>query len=61
MEPTSAFAASGEEAISQTIGLRDVPEELMPEELEEYYDIERTTKQILQGDHKRVNTTQPKN
>ncbi|KAI0723639.1 putative diphthamide synthesis protein-domain-containing protein [Fomitopsis betulina] len=54
MEPTSAFAASGEEAISQTIGLRDVPEELMPEELEEYYDIERTTKQILQGDHKRI-------
>lgn len=60
MEPTSAFAASGEEAISQTIDLGEVPDELTPSELEEYYDIERTVKQIRQGDYKRVNAKHPK-
>ena len=59
MEPTSAFAASGEEAIAQTIDLHEVPDALTPEELEEYYDIERTSEQIRQGDFKRVDVTYP--
>ena len=57
MEPTSTFAASGKEAITQTIDLHDVPDELSPAELEEYYDVERTVEYIRQGDYKRVNAT----
>ncbi|KAH9929211.1 diphthamide biosynthesis protein [Fomitopsis serialis] len=54
MEPTTAFAASGEDAITRTIDLDDVLEELSPEELEDYYDIDRTVEQICKGDYKRI-------
>lgn len=60
MEPISAFAASGEEAITQTIDLHDVPDELALEGLEDYYEIDRTVQQIRQGGYKRVNAIEPK-
>ncbi|TFY68798.1 hypothetical protein EVJ58_g804 [Rhodofomes roseus] len=54
MEPTSAFATSGEDAITRTIDLGDAPKELSYEEFEDYYEIDRTVEQIRKGDYKRI-------
>ncbi|OCH91570.1 diphthamide biosynthesis protein [Obba rivulosa] len=56
MAENPAFAASGEEAITRRIDVtpNEIPGELSPEELEDYYDIERTVREVEKGDYKRI-------
>ncbi|PCH34780.1 diphthamide biosynthesis protein [Wolfiporia cocos MD-104 SS10] len=56
MADTTAFAASGEDVITRTIQLEEdaVPQELTASKLLEYYDIDRTAKEIVSGDYKRI-------
>ncbi|OBZ73265.1 Diphthamide biosynthesis protein 2 [Grifola frondosa] len=56
MAENSAFAASGESAISSKIELQDedVPTDLSLEDFEEFYDIDRTVREIINGNYKRI-------
>jgi diphthamide biosynthesis protein 2 len=53
-EPTTSFSSSGEDAITRTI---DIQPDVGPSEtvaLEEFYEIERTAKELVQGGYQRV-------
>jgi len=54
-DPTTLYA-SGEEAISRIIDLKDdePPRCSTNEEYEEYYDLQRTAEEIVMGDYKRI-------
>lgn len=56
MSATTAFAASGEEAITRSIAITSSVSAQRQESsnLAEFYEIKRTTKIILEGDYKRV-------
>ncbi|KAI0683843.1 putative diphthamide synthesis protein-domain-containing protein [Cytidiella melzeri] len=53
--PTTLYA-SGEEVISRVIEVEDadIPQCLTPDKYAEYYDIQRTTAAIIEGDYKRI-------
>jgi len=53
---TTAFAASGEDAIARTIDVQldTTANQLSPSEFEDFYEIERTAAEIVGGDYKRV-------
>ncbi|OSX62785.1 hypothetical protein POSPLADRAFT_1088663, partial [Postia placenta MAD-698-R-SB12] len=52
----TAFSAAGEDVITRKIEIEkeNLADKLSPEEFEEHYDIERTTKEIIEGDYKRI-------
>ncbi|KAG6860061.1 hypothetical protein C0991_012291 [Blastosporella zonata] len=52
----SAFSASGEDAITRSIDVHaDITSsQLAPSEFDDFYDIERTSKEIINGDYKRI-------
>lgn len=56
MAENTAFSAAGEDVITRKIEIEkeNLADKLSPEEFEEHYDIERTTKEIIEGDYKRV-------
>jgi len=54
MSENTAFAASGEEAITRTIQIEADRPPLSAGNLEEYYEIDRTVRDITEGDYKRI-------
>ncbi len=55
MAENTAFSSSGEEVISRAIEMhKDGPQDLPYQELLEYCDIDRTAREITEGDFKRV-------
>ncbi|KAF8887022.1 hypothetical protein CPB84DRAFT_1684756 [Gymnopilus junonius] len=54
--PTTSFSASGEDAITQSIQI--VPDttadQLSAHEFEQFYDIERTSQEIVKADYQRI-------
>lgn len=59
--PPSAFAASGEEAITRSIDVTSNVSAQRPDFLNvsEFYEVERTAEIILKGDYKRVRSSSP--
>ncbi len=53
---SSAFSTTDESAISRTIDVKPdiTADQLSAEEFDEFYDIQRTAHEIIEGDHKRV-------
>lgn len=60
-EQSSAFSASGEEAIARTIDASSTSSARRPESssVAEFYEIDRTAEAILKGDFKRVRSRSP--
>ena len=54
--PTTSFSASGEDAITQSIQvIPDTTADQLPaEEFDAFYEIERTSQEIVKGDYQRV-------
>lgn len=52
----TAFAPSGEDAITRTIDVQvdTTADRLTPAEFDNFYEIERTSEEIIKGDFKRV-------
>lgn len=53
---TNTFAASGADVITRTIDvdIDTTADQLSQEEFQDFYEIDRTAKEIVQGDYKRV-------
>ncbi|KAG6871324.1 hypothetical protein C0993_003497, partial [Termitomyces sp. T159_Od127] len=51
----SAFATSGEEAITRTLDVHvdHITDRLSPSEFENFFEISRTVEEIVKGDYKR--------
>ncbi|GJE95962.1 diphthamide biosynthesis protein [Phanerochaete sordida] len=56
MAETTTFAASGEEAIARQIHVEqdEAPHDLSPNDLEDFFEIERTVEKVLKHDYKRI-------
>lgn len=54
--PSTSFSASGEDAIHQVIDVvsQNLADELSSQEFDNFYDIERTAKEIIHGKYNRV-------
>ncbi len=53
MAENTAFSSSGEDVINRTITIEE-GHDLLQEEFEDYYDIDRTVEEIVKGGYKRV-------
>lgn len=55
-DQTTSFSTSGEEAITQVIDIQpdNSANTLSPKEFDDFYEIERTADEIIEGDYKRV-------
>jgi len=55
-EQTTSFSTSGEDAITRVIDVQpdQSADVLPPDEFDEFYDIERTAREIIKGDFRRV-------
>lgn len=53
---SSVFSTTGESAITRTIDVRPdtTADQLSVEDFDDFYDIQRTADEIVQGDYKRV-------
>ncbi|PSR77737.1 hypothetical protein PHLCEN_2v7721 [Hermanssonia centrifuga] len=53
MAENTAFSSSGEDVINRTITIEE-GHDLLQEEFEDYYDIDRTVEEIVKGGYKRI-------
>jgi hypothetical protein len=56
VESSTAFSSSGADAITRQLDVGETPTFTSHSELEHFYEIKRTAREIIQGGYKRVGT-----